>query len=129
MSSLKLTPIHGLCSIKLILCRYWKITTNVGDKDDNASGTNYKASFTVDSSLSVERFNQNEAVSILSDKVHFFKSGAFEISIFNLAGKHIKRIDNTFSKNHMLPLNLEKGIYIVQVREGQYLNSYKTLVQ
>jgi|SaaInlLV_10m_DNA_1039704.scaffolds.fasta_scaffold30927_1 hypothetical protein len=108
---------------------YWKITTNVGDKVDNASGVNFKADFTVDSSLSVGHFNQKDTISIVSDEIHFFKNGAFEISIFNLAGKRIKQIENTFSKNHMLPLNLEKGVYIVQVREGQYLNNYKTLVQ
>ncbi|MGB1080837.1 MAG: T9SS type A sorting domain-containing protein [Flavobacteriaceae bacterium] len=108
---------------------YWKITTNVGDKVDNASGANFKADFTVDSSLSVEHFNQKATISIVSDEIRFFKNGAFEISIFNLAGKRIKQIENTFSKNHMLPLNLEKGVYIVQVREGQYLNNYKILVR
>lgn len=107
---------------------YWKITSNVGDKLDNNSGANYKANFTVDSSLSAESFNLNNAVSILSNKIHFLKSGAFEISIFNLVGKQIKRVENTYSKNHILPLYLEKGIYLVQVRENQRLNNYKMFV-
>ena len=104
------------------------MTSNVGDKLDNNSGANYKANFTVDSSLSAESFNLNNAVSILSNKIHFLKSGAFEISIFNLVGKQIKRVENTYSKNHILPLYLEKGIYLVQVRENQRLNNYKMFV-
>lgn len=107
---------------------YWKIATNEGDKFDNNSSSNYKASFTVDSSLSLENFNRNNAVSILSNEIHFHKTGTFEISIYNLLGKQVKHFKNTFSKGHMLPLHLKKGIYITQVRGNQHLKNYKMLV-
>jgi hypothetical protein len=108
---------------------YWKITTNVGDKLDDNSGSNVKSTFTVDSSLSVESFNQNNAVSMLSNEIYFHRNGTFEISVYNLLGMKVKRIENTFNKNHILPLYLEKGIYLVQVRENQHLNNYKMLVR
>lgn len=106
---------------------YWKITSNVGDKFDYDSGSNFKSSFTVDSSLSVGTFENDNPVLVLPNKIYFQKSGAFEIAVFNMLGSQIKRIDSNFNKNQALHLDLERGIYLINIKESesQHFKTYK----
>ena len=94
---------------------YWKITSNVGDKFDHDSGSNFKSSFTVDSSLNVDTFKNDNPALVLPNKIYFQKSGEFEISIFNMIGSQIKRINNNFNEDQVLHLDLERGIYFYVV--------------
>ena len=104
---------------------YWKITSNVGDKFDDNSGSNFKSSFTVDSSLSVGTFENDNTVLVLPNKIYFQKSDAFEIAVFNMLGSQIKRIDSNFNKDQALPLDLERGIYLITVKDSQNTKTYK----
>ena len=104
---------------------YWKITSNVGDKLDNGSGSNFKSSFTVDSSLNINALEFDNPVLVIPNKIYFQKSGAFEIAIFNMLGSQIKRIDSNFNKNQILYLNLERGVYLINIKESQHSTTYK----
>ncbi len=104
---------------------YWKITSNVGDKLDNDSGSNFKSSFTVDSSLSMNTLEKESSVLILPNEIYFQKSSAFEITIFNMIGSQIKRVNNNFNKGQVLHLNLERGIYLINIKENQRFITYK----
>lgn len=107
---------------------FWKITSNLGDKFDNNSGENFKSTFTVDTSLIEENVEQIRTTSIMSNEIYFNKTGTFEICIFNLLGKQVKHFKNTFSKGHILPLNIKNGIYILQIKENHHFNNYKILI-
>ena len=107
---------------------YWKITSNVGDRFDNNTGENFKSTFTVDTSLIEQDVVQRRTTSIISNEIYFHKTGTFEISVFNLLGTQVKHFKNTFSKGHIMPLNIKKGIYILQVKENHRFNNYKILM-
>ena len=64
----------------------------------------------------------------MSNEIYFHKTGTFEISVFNLLGTQVKNFKNTFNKGHIMPLNIKKGIYIVQVKENHHFNNYKILM-
>jgi len=108
---------------------FWKIT-NEGADDvyDSNSGSNFKSTFTVDPSLSEEFIKQNRTISVMPNEIYFNKTGTFEISIFNILGTQVKHFKNTFTKGHILPLNFNRGVYILQVEENNHLNNYKMLV-
>lgn len=107
---------------------YWKIHSNVGDKLDDNSGEYFKSTFTVDPSLSEEFIQQNRTISVMPNEIYFNRTGTFEISIFNILGTQVKHFKNTFTKGHILPLNFNRGVYILQVEENNHLNNYKMLV-
>ena len=107
---------------------YWKITSNVGDKFDNNAGENFKSTFTVDTSLSEQNVEQSKTVSIMSNEIYFHKTGTFKISVYSLLGTQVKHFRNTFTKGHILPLDIKKGVYILQVKENNHFNNHKMLV-
>jgi hypothetical protein len=109
---------------------YWKITTsNVGDKLDDNSGSYFASSFTVDSSLDISSFTQKDAVSVLSNKIQFHKTGTYEISAHDLLGRQISHMKQLFNKEEVLALGLKNGLYLIQVKENQQIKNYKMLVR
>lgn len=104
---------------------YWKITSNVGDKFDDNSGSNFKSSFTVDSSLSLDTIANDNPVLIFPNKIYFQKPGVFEIVVFNMLGSQIRRIYSNFNKDQVLHLDLQRGIYLINVKESKHSKAYK----
>ena len=67
-------------------------------------------------------------VSIVSNEIHFNKTGTFEICLFNLLGRQVKHFKTLSAKGHILPLNVKNGIYILQIKENHHFNNYKILI-
>ena len=97
----------------------------VGDKIDDNTGSNFKSSFTVDSSLSLDTIANDNPVLIFPNKIYFQKPGVFEIVVFNMLGSQIRRIYSNFNKDQVLHLDLQRGIYLINVKESKHSKAYK----
>ena len=90
--------------------------TNKGEKYSSNSGANYRAYFTISSSLSVGDISNAKTKSFVSEgKLYTSQKGNLDIQVYDFSGKLVKKL-NTNSSSNGLELNLpKKGNYLVKV--------------
>ena len=108
--------LSGLPAGSYTLEVYAEADTNVGAKYSNNGGANYKATFTVSSTLAVGDINSSNFKSFVSGgKLYTSKKGNVNVQVVDFSGRIIKTF-NTKSTLNGIELNLpKKGNYILKV--------------
>ena len=95
---------------------YTDADTNVGTKYSSNGSANYKATFTVSSSLAVGDINKSKTPSFFSEgKLYTSQKGNLDVQVYDFSGKLVKKF-NANNVSSGLELNLpKKGNYLVKV--------------
>ena len=108
---------------------YWKTTTNIGDRFDNNSGSNFKATFTVDPSLDLNDVTDDaKLVSVYNNQIMFHKDGNYEVMIYDLSGRRVLHDTKNVVKSQKIDLFLNQGLYIIQAKLEEKTTNMKMLV-
>ena len=108
---------------------YWKTTTSIGDRFDNNSGSNFKATFTVDPSLDLKDVaGDAKLISVYNNQIMFHKDGNYEIVIYDLSGRRVLHDTKNVIKSQKIDLFLNQGLYIIQAKLEEKTTNTKMLV-
>ena len=108
---------------------YWKTTTSIGDRFDNNSGSNFKATFTVDPSLDLKDVADDaKLISVYNNQIMFHKDGNYEIVIYDLSGRRVLHDTKNVIKSQKIDLFLNQGLYIIQAKLEEKTTKTKMLV-
>lgn len=108
---------------------YWKATTSQGDRFDNNSGSNFKATFTVDPSLDLNDVADDaKLISVYNNQIMFHKDGNYEIVIYDLSGRRVLHDTKNVIKSQKIDLFLNQGLYIIQAKLEEKTTNMKMLV-
>ena len=109
---------------------FWKIT-NEGADDvyDSNSGSNFKATFTVDPSLDLKDVADDaKLISVYNNQIMFHKDGNYEIVIYDLSGRRVLHDTKNVIKSQKIDLFLDQGLYIIQAKLEEKTTNTKMLV-